>query len=144
MSLPEYKNQIAEWEKKYGKPKFGLRRYDPTTVSLCCVRCKHIKSHMSRHHIRSDFFFSMLLPDVFAPRYIQFHEDDVRKLCDNCHKKVHEFYKPIYNQIHYQLNTKGAKIVTEEWCRMWMGEFEQAFEKWLKEPKRKRKRRRKK
>ena len=139
MSLAQHTAQIKEWEAKYGKPKFGLRRFDPTQLKICCAKCGHVRKHMSRHHIANDFMFAVLLPDLYAARYILFHADDVRRLCSNDHIRIHEYYAPIVTRCYDDLRIRYRGIACAEWAEKWKQEFRVAFEQWLKTPVRKRK-----
>ena len=141
---PRYLAIVKQWERDYGKSRF--MRYDLTETRLCCVKCGKLKAHMSRHHIENDFFFAQMMPKEFARRYIEFHREDIAKLCDDCHKDIHAIYKRITKEVWLELNRGGLKVVTVAWCQKWKSIYRQAFELWIKRPikRRKRKRRRKK
>lgn len=92
-----YKNQIAEWHKKYGIPPSPPSRVvDLTQVSLKLCVCGQPAT--TRHHKGSQLFLARVWPDIFAPRYIQFHPDDVVWMCERCHKKVERAYIPLKEQ----------------------------------------------
>jgi hypothetical protein len=140
---PRYVAIIKEWELLYGKSR--VMRYDLTEARLCCVKCGKFKIRkMSRHHIENDFFFAQMRPDLFAKRYIEFHKDDVAKLCEDCHKDIHAIYKRITSQLWIELHKGGTKIITLEWCKKWKALYREAFEVWMAKPIRKKKRKRKK
>lgn len=101
-----------------------------------------MKKKMSRHHKGNDFFFAQMMPQHFAARYIEFHKDDVAKLCDDCHKLAHKLYKPLMVKVWSELNWHGQKIITKEWCEQWMNIFREVFDKWVVKPPKKRKKRR--
>src|SRR3954467_7520091 len=139
---PRYIAIVKEWEILYGKSR--LRRYDLTEARLCCVKCGKVKAHMSRHHIENDFLFAQMLPKEFARRYIEFHKEDVAKLCNDCHKDIHAIYKRVTKQLWIELQRGGSKIITVEWCRKWKVMYRQAFESWVNRPIRRKKRKRRK
>ena len=130
MSLDEWDREVQGWVKKYGVPS-RVRSFNPTEVQACCRRCGKIRKRMSRHHIRNDMFFARLLPDVYAGRYIQFLAGDVVKLCNLCHKSAHEHIKPLVAECYGDLNSIGAKNVTQAWCEHWRSRFLTAYEEWL-------------
>ena len=135
MKLREYLAQIEAWEKIYGKPPVVFNA-DPTTIKAGCDRCGKIRKSMNRHHIRNDFMFAMLRPDLYAKRYIQFHHDDVRRLCRRCHTAVHLAYDPILVTFHTELNDRQRKglDITPEWCETWRERFRLRYESWRVEP----------
>lgn len=149
MGLAEYRAQVLEWQREYGVPARAFR-YDPTEVEASCRRCHKIRKKMSRHHICYDLFFARLRPDLYAARYIQFLKEDTAKLCDGCHKRIHEYYLPIVERMKDELRQFMIKrrrdgwIPTEEWCEKWRAEFKQAFEEWLATPLRRKLKKRKK
>lgn len=145
MSLANYQRQVLEWEKIYGKPRFGLCRFDPTELRVACAKCDEIRPKMSRHHKGSEFFFALILPELYAARYISFHKEDVARLCDKCHKNVEKYYEPLKLRMHieyYDWLNKQRKVPTKAWCDAWITEFKTAFEVWLGKPVRKRKKKR--
>ena len=139
--LSEYIALIKNWEAKYGTPA-RVFRYDPTEIRASCVKCGKMKSKMSRHHKANDFLFARMLPDVYARRYIEFHTNDVAKLCDDCHKDIHRYYKPLMKELWMELQLYGSRVITKEWCDEWKDRFLKLFEKWIKKPVKKRKRHR--
>jgi len=145
MGIEEYNKVVKGWEAKYGVPS-RLRRYNPAETTASCKRCGFIRAKMSRHHIRNDFFFANLLPDKYARRYIEFHSNDVVKLCDTCHRDVHRYYKPIIARMYVEFNVKKNmnQAITYEWCEGWRTEFYNLFQRWLKLKSRTRNQRRKK
>jgi len=141
--LEDYLITIKGWEKQYGTPA-RVFRYDPTEIQASCVKCGKMRKHMSRHHIANDFMFAQMMPDLYAKRYIEFHKDDVAKLCNDCHKDIHRYYKKLVLELFEELNDNGLKIVTKVWCDDWMNRFRKLFEKWVKKPVKKRIRHRRK
>lgn len=143
LTLAQYQRRLMEWRQKYGVPPppktFGLK----VQTSTACFKkgCGSLK-RTQRHHKGNDFWFANLLPDIFAPRYLQFHPDDVAYLCEHHHKAVHKLYKKLMADVWTELRDGGQSIITEEWCRKWIENFRAAYEKWAKYPARKRKRKR--
>lgn len=138
----EYLQQIKLWRIKYNVVQTPSS-FDPTQWKVACRKCEKHRQTSHRHHMGNDLFFARMLPDVFAPRYIEFHPDDVAKLCDRCHKRIHAIYKPITKAVWVELNKHGQKVITEEWCRKWMTVYRAAFDAWVKVKPKKRRRRRK-
>lgn len=95
MGQAEHLAQVREWERIYGKPKFGIRCFNPADVRVCCAKCGKVRRHMSRHHKGAEFMFALYFPDLYAPRYIQFHKDDCIRLCSTCHKAIERITKPL-------------------------------------------------
>lgn len=138
-----YTETVERWKKLY--PPIPERKvYDPTKTRATCIRCGSSKK-VSRHHIANDFWFATLRPDLYAARYVQFKSEDVAKLCDNCHKLVHENYKKMMIQVKRDYPYQPFAILwpPKEWCDKWMQEFRDWFAKWIQKPYTKRKRKRK-
>ncbi len=142
LTLEDYFDRIKEWELIYGKPPPVIRNTDLTAVKIACLRCGSIRKRMSRHHKGNDFFFAQMMPNIYAKRYIQFHPNDVARLCDTCHKRIHTYYKPLMERLQKELNKNGTRIITKEWCDGWMNRFREAFQQWLASPYRKKRRKR--
>jgi len=83
-----------------------------------------------------------MLPDAFAPRYIQFLDEDVVLLCNRCHTKVHRYYAKLNDEMHAdKVMTFGwYEKPTVEFCLDWKAKYRKAFERWIKQPPRPRKR----
>lgn len=134
MSLAAYIAKCKEWEKIYGVPNRAFR-FDPTEITTSCVKCGKLRRKMNRHHICSDFLFAHLRPDLYAKQYLEFRKEDCAKLCGHCHISIERYYEPIKDRIYVE-RMKGAET-TEAWCEKWRAKFREAFEKWLKTPIRK-------
>lgn len=83
---------------------------------------------MHRHHMRNDFFFAQLLPDIYAARYCEFHKDDVERLCDTCHQNIHKYWKPLVQRMWRDYPGPGK--VEESWCERWRCEFFEWYIMW--------------
>jgi len=128
MRLHEWHEKIEEWEEKYGKPK-PLKSIDLRKVGTKCVKCKKPRKKMNRHHKGNDLTWAYLYPDEFAPRYIEFHVDDIALLCRSCHKKIHLLYDEILYDFY--LDRIGVFSPSIEECRKYQTLCTERFEKWL-------------
>lgn len=139
MSLANYIRQIKEWEQKYGVPNRAFR-FDPTEIITSCVKCGKTRRKMSRHHIHSDFVFALLLPDVYAKRYLEFRKEETVKLCNICHLDVERFTEPVKRAMYADYTQAG---LNEAWCELWRRKFKEAFDRWMAKGKKKKRRKRK-
>lgn len=122
MGAAEHLEQVRIWEKIYGKPKFGLRNFDPTQVKVCCAKCGKHRNKMSRHHKGAEFMFASCFPGWYAERYIQFDKKDCVRLCNHCHKRIEklteplkfEFMRWLYRKKQEMRNPGGYPIRQEE------------------------------
>ncbi len=129
-SFDRYKAKVAEWEKAYGKPpKVDDRAFDPTQLTLACVGCREIKGRMTRHHVAHDYLFALLMPDLYAYRYLEFHKEDVVWMCEKCHGNVHGYYAPIVQEMWQEYTIQGC---TEEFCEKYKEKIRAAFRRWVK------------
>lgn len=136
-NLRDYWLQIEEWKKLYPIPprsrEFNLNL---TQKKVGCFRCgRHRITH--RHHTGSDYYFACLFPHVFAGRYIQFHPDDIEKLCRGCHRAAHQSprFQLLYTKMFdekLQLHDKG-QVLKPKWAEEWMTKFREEFYKWCSE-----------
>ena len=137
MGIREYHEKIEEWVKKYGR-KNPSAVIDLRKVRLSkCVKCRKSRKRMNRHHKGNDLLWAHLYPDEFAPRYIEFHPDDIAMLCRSCHKKIHL----LYDQVLYHFFLEWAIDRTEninhtppiEVCKAYQTLCIERFEKWMTE-----------
>lgn len=152
MKTNAYFATVKEWERLYGVPSRAMR-FDPTEVRACCLKCGQMKPKMARHHKANDFFFALWFPHWYAKRYIEFRREDCAKLCDDCHHKIERYSERLKKELYEEYRKakshifKTAKEAEEwwrAWCEEWRSRFVALFEKWIKQPHRKRKRKRKK
>ena len=131
MTLREYLAQIEAWEKIYGKPPVP-RNADPTLVRASCDRCGKIRKRMSRHHISNDFMFAVLRPDLYAKRYIAFTPEDVRRLCNRCHRAIHVAYNHVLAAFTDEMKRQHARErdPNKEFYDQWRTRFRLAYEDW--------------
>lgn len=102
-----YQATIAEWRKKYNVTiARTFSSYNPANITLKCAVCGKVKAHIHRHHKACDFTFAIILPDVYAKRYLEFWPEDVDKICKQCHNKYHEYIKPQQNALIYWANSR--------------------------------------
>lgn len=141
MNSKQYYAIVEEWRIKYNIPRINNRQskppiYNPKAINTCCRKCGKVKHRMARHHKANDFFFAMILPDLYAKRYCEFHPDDIDLLCNACHKAWHRYVEPklkkMYDQSHY------IPIATDEgqkkWCEEWKDQIRKWYEKWVVKP----------
>ena len=133
MNKKEWITQIDEWRIKYGVPPPSSITYDPTSITVTCKKCNKIKSKLNRHHKCNDYLFACLLPDVYAKRYLEYRPADVDKLCEDCHRRWHNYIKPflckLYEQLYYLKKDKVE--ITETWCEGWRKLILERYERWL-------------
>lgn len=100
-----WKTIFLKWKKKYGVPEEAQKRYNPANVRIEDKTCRNCgsKTKISRHHKGHEYAFALVLEDIYAPRYIQFHPDDVIPLCSTCHKKIHKLYQGILLELKLYL-----------------------------------------
>lgn len=110
MGAAEHLEQVRLWEKIYGKPKYGLRSFNPCDVRVCCAKCGKHKDKMSRHHKGSEFMFAIKFPGWYAERYIQFHSEDCVRLCNSCHRRIEKLTKPLKYEFLTWLNRKQHEM----------------------------------
>jgi len=136
MGLREYHEKLEEWEKKYGKPK-PLKSIDLRKVGTKCVKCRKARKKMNRHHKGNDLLWAHLHPDEFAPRYIEFHVDDIALLCRSCHKKIHLFYDEVLYHFWLEWAIDRTEDINHkppiEVCKAYQTLCTERFEKWLTE-----------
>lgn len=135
MSKRAYFAQVEEWRKKYGvKPALNFNG-DPTAIKAGCARCAKVRRKMSRHHKANDFLFARLLPDEYAPRYVQFHPEDIDRLCDQCHRSWHKSsaFDKVYRACMLSLSINN-RVVSKEWCERWRNKFLDAYNEWMAKP----------
>lgn len=141
MNEAEYFEMVAEWKRKWPPPPKPYY-INLTEIRSACRKCGKNNGRMNRHHIASDFFFALHFPDHFAARYVEFHPDDVVKLCEHCHKTIHRYYDPVTQRMYKEfaeIKANGEQF-TLEWCEKWKDKFRKMFAKWIKtKPKRRRK-----
>lgn len=127
MTKKEYFELIALWRAKYRVIEIP---HNPLFTKLTCAKCHKIKKKMHRHHKANDFMFARLHPEKFAARYVQFHPDDVVKLCARCHKEVHfQVYDVLLAEMKHDQKLRGT--ITTNWCNAWKARFLQRFEEWI-------------
>jgi hypothetical protein len=146
-----YRKTVLEWKRKYGIPKqtFDLSR---TSTIRYCERCKNSTRKITRHHKGDDYFYAIMLPDDFAPRYIQFLREDIVFLCSTCHNNAHKILDEIRLEFKQELlslmfawakknnvevtqenayNIKMTHIVTRELCEKYIQLSRTATEKYV-------------
>lgn len=150
--INQYYTIIETWKRLYGTPEHGPFRYDPTELHVACAKCGKVKGKMSRHHKGNDFFFALYRPDLYAYRYMEFRKEDVVKLCNVCHRSVERYYDKLKKELYADYNARHWRneILTyttthlgppsQEWCETWRAKFVAMFDKWIKKPVRKKKR----
>lgn len=137
MNKSQYWAIVEEWKALYGSKQDELDRpkyiYKPSKVKATCKKCDKAKRRMARHHKANDFFFAMILPSVYAARYIQFHPDDVDKLCEKCHKTWHRYLKPKLEQMYKEYKYFADLSAQEklEWCELWRGRCLRWYSRWI-------------
>ncbi len=134
MNKREYFAQVAEWRRKYPTPTKPLHAPNLAKTRVNgCIRCGRKDRKLNRHHVACDFYFALMLPDVFAPRYIRFLDEDIVHLCQPCHKLAHTVvYDPLKAELWRELdNIKREKL--EDFARRWMKRYREAFFVWLKQ-----------
>jgi hypothetical protein len=134
MNENEWSAKVEEWRQIYGTERTPRSNDpNPTRVALrFCYRCGKNKRRMARHHIRSDFFFACLLPDVYAKQYILFRDEDITWLCDACHGLAHRRYRKVKKEFWKKVNEEDGGIVTEERCEEFKTELARVFKVWIK------------
>lgn len=135
MRLREYFARLRDWEEQYGKPK-KRKQFDLSKVNAKCTKCRKARKRMSRHHKGNDMLWANLYPDEFAPRYIEFRDEDIALLCNRCHRKIHEIYDAILYDFWLEwaierTDNLSHKPSVEE-CRDYQQQCTEEFEKWVK------------
>ena len=67
--------------------------------------------NLHRHHKGHDYIFACILPDVYAERYIQYHNDDCIYLCKQHHEAVHRYYAPVVDEFFREANGLQGKAL---------------------------------
>lgn len=143
MNASQYYAIVEEWRKKYNIPRINNRQlappvYNPKAINTCCKKCGKVKHRMARHHKANDFFFAMILPDVYAKRYCEFHPADIDLLCNACHKAWHRYVEPklknMYEQSRYLDYTRLTLDDQKKWCEEWKKQIRIWYGKWVIKP----------
>lgn len=91
---------VIEWKNKYGSqiPKpYGFSPINILAFRKCSKHgCSIANTEVHRHHMGYESFLARIYPDVYAPRYLQFHKDDIALVCEKHHKYIHE---KVYHKI---------------------------------------------
>lgn len=109
-----YFAQVQAWEKKYGDPLKTIHDLSKTGKDLtaitalkydriCAKKGCDRTYGLHRHHRGHDYIFACTLPDVYASRYIQYHNDDCCYLCKQHHEAVHRYYAPVIDRFFEDL-----------------------------------------
>lgn len=89
---------VIEWKQKYGTPK--PTSFSPINI-LAFRKCEKYGCSIAniavhRHHTGYESLLARIYPDVYAPRYLLFHKDDIALVCEKHHSHIHEkVYDPI-------------------------------------------------
>lgn len=133
----KYFLQLLEWRRKYGvvEHKYGrdLTQISVTGRSRVCKKldCNRT-TRLHRHHKGHDYIFACLFPDIFAPRYILFHPDDVVDVCHIHHEKVHRYYKPVVDEFFQKFNVATSVDKQIVLCEEYKAKLTQMCEKFLR------------
>lgn len=134
--LEKYQSILARWRIQYKDQippsKKGVKNTNLAKKKIKCAKCKRFKEKFNRHHKGNDFFWACLLPDIYAPRYIQFLEEDIAILCEKCHKELHygTFYKDILYNFYLAMND-AKMVVDKNLCDEYREKCIEMFNKWL-------------
>lgn len=98
----QYKIRIARWRSLYGSQQVK-GEHDPAKLKVPTNRCAKCGSFqdLTRHHKGHEYYFACLLPETYAPRYIQFRQEDCVMLCKRgkrCHQRIHKLYDKIMKE----------------------------------------------
>jgi len=105
----KYFLQVEQWKKKYGLPQEQEKKIkwqDLTTIKadrICAKKGCDRTFNLHRHHKGHDYIFACILPDVYAPRYIQYHNDDCCYLCKQHHQAIHRYYAPVVDEFFKEI-----------------------------------------
>lgn len=123
--LAEYKRLVRKWRRKYRdqipKPEVDLLS---VTVARECLWCGRNEGKLHRHHVGNDLEFARLFPDEFAPRYVQYLEEDIIILCDKCHEDMHWWYAPIILQFRQRMAALDKRAADQETYILLCKEFQ--------------------
>ncbi len=90
-----YKTTIERWKKLY---KVEQRPYNPAEVRTYCSICESI-DQVQRHHKACDFTFGVILPEVYAQRYLEFRVEDIDFICGKCHEAFNKYIRDHRNRV---------------------------------------------
>lgn len=100
---------VIEWKNKYNSTISGSKPlpFNPSSVLAFrkCTKhgCSIANIAVHRHHMGYESLLARIYPDVYAPRYLQFHRDDIALVCEKHHLYIHEkIYAPIVNRFARQ------------------------------------------
>lgn len=129
-NLEDHRKKIKQWREQYGvKPK-PPPVFDIKNTRVGCFCCGKQKAKMSRHHTGYDSLFADMRPDDFAARYVEFHPDDVERLCHYHHVRAHVAYGPLLAKLFAEIENGGKKIITKRWCEQWRMRLRKRFYEW--------------
>lgn len=145
-----YRKTVLAWKHKYGTPKqsFDLSR---TSTIRYCERCDNSTKKITRHHKGDEYFYAIMLPDDFAPRYIQFLREDIVFLCSTCHNQIHKILDNVRVKFreellavmfswakknHIEVTQENAynvkmSVVTKELCTKYIEHSRTVTEEWI-------------
>jgi len=144
-NFEEWKENVDRWKAKYGLQ--PVRSFSITSIVVVkrCVKCNSVRVKMHRHHKGHEYLFACIMEERYAPRYIQFHPDDVDWLCVRCHKRAHTIYQRILIHLWAYLDTcrHNNTVPTYDELEKYRQMIIAAYNKWVKYKKKRRKRRKK-
>lgn len=144
----QWEKFVRDWETQFGvaDSKFVkltelwlCKNFDLTYIRLTCEACGKATRALNRHHKANDFTFALLRRGKYARRYVQFLEEDVAYLCEDCHLEVHEHYASLDSELYFVVNSLSLGEMLQDYKIVaFMTSYRNVFNWWIKRKKLKR------